>query len=337
VLVGLVVRRLARGWVSAAVLVVLCAAAGSAWASFPGRNGAIGYSWVGEGTYRGGPTATSIRAVDPRSGRVRVLQDCPVRYDAGVPNTDCQVLEPRYSPDGLRIGFPSARRLPGFTGSAQPGLTTMVSDGTGLDVQDTEQRYWELAWAPAGDRFLLVRQLGPFSPNAIFLASLDGTELSQVTPEPTQHPDWSLRGQIAFTRSADPCPGAPGCDDIYVTRLGGTERRLTYRGGYSPSWSPRGKKLAFVRSVSGRGEIFRGEIFLVGRDGRGLRRLTYRGGYSPVWSPDGKRIAFIRDGDIYVTRTNGRGLRRLVDAPTQSEYGEGPQVTSIDWQALPRR
>jgi Tol biopolymer transport system component len=328
VLFRLVDKRLALGWVSVAVLVVLCAVAGSAWGSFPGRNGAIVYGWSGEGSYRGGPSATSIRAVDPRTGRVRVLRDCPLRYDAGVPNTDCQVTAPRYSPDGLRIAFPSARHLPGFTGSAQPGLTTMASDGTGLEVHDTEQRYWGLAWAPAGDRFLLVRQPGPFSPNAIFLASLDGTELSQVTPEPTQHPDWSSRGQIAFTRSADPCPGPPGCDDIYVTRLGGTERRLTYRGGYSPSWSPHGKKLAFVRSV----KDSRGEIFLVGRDGRGVRRLTYRGGYSPVWSPDGKWIAFTRNGDLHVVRTNGRGLRRLVDAPFEELVG-----VSLDWQALPRR
>jgi Tol biopolymer transport system component len=339
VLVRLVDSRFARGWVSAAVLVVLCAAAGSAWASFPGRNGAIGYGWLGESAYRAGPTATSIRAVDPRSGRVRVLRDCPLRYDAGVPNTDCHVLAPRYSPDGLRIGFPSARRLPDYTGTAQPGLTTMASDGTDLAVHDTEQRYWALAWAPAGDRFLLVRQPGPLSANAIFLASLDGTELSQVTPEPTQHPDWSSRGQIAFSRAsnADYSKCYPNCEDIWLMRVGGTERRLTYRGGPSPSWSPHGKKLAFVRSVSGRGEIVRGEIFLVGRHGRGLRRLTYRGGYSPVWSPDGRWIAFIRNGDLYVTRTNGRGLRRLVDAPMQSEHGEGPQVNGLDWQALPRR
>jgi TolB protein len=330
VLVRLVDRRFAGGWVSVAVLVVLCVVAGQAWASFPGRNGKIVYGWSGEGTYRGGPTASSIRAVDPRSGRVRVLRDCPLRRDAPVFYTDCQVSGPRYSPDGRRIAFPSVREVPDFTGQPwlfEPGLTTMASDGTGLEVHATENnRYGALAWAPAGDRLLLVRSLGSFGPNAIFLASLDGTELRQVTPGATREPDWSSRGQIAFTQSAETCP--PGCDDIYVTRLGGTPRRLTYRGGSNPSWSPHGKKLAFVRGVKGRVEIF-----LVGRDGRGLRRLTYRGGYNPAWSPDGKRIAFVRDGDLYVVGTNGRGLRRLVDAPFEALQYWG----SIDWQPLPRR
>ena len=320
-------RHRAQGLVSIAVLVALCAAAGPAWASFPGRNGAIVYGWSGEGTYRGGPTASSIRAVDPRSGRVRVLRDCPLRKDVPVQYTDCSVFAPRYSPDGLRIAFPSNQVVPDFTGGPwqfQPGLTTMASDGTGVEFHATENAFGALAWAPAGDRFLLVRSLGSFSPNAIFLASLDGTELSQVTPEAAREPDWSSRGQIAFTRSADPCPAR--CDDIYITRLGGTPRRLTYRGGYSPSWSPHGKKLAFVRGVRGRAEIF-----LVGRGGRGLRRLTYRGGYNPAWSPDGRWIAFIRDGDLHVVRTNGQGRRRLVDSP----FDGLQDWASIDWQARP--
>jgi len=75
----------------------------------------------------------------------------------------------------------------------------------------------------------------------------------------------------------------------------------------------------------------------VGQDGRGLRRLTYRGGYSPCWSPDGRWIAFLRNGNLFVIRTNGRGLRRMVVGMSEPEFGEGPQVQSIDWQALPLR
>ena len=334
VLFRLVDRRFAGGWVSVAVLVVLCAVAGPAWASFPGRNGEIVYGWFGESAYRAGPTASSIRAIDPISGMVRVLRDCPLLY-APPAYTNCSVGSPRYSPDGQTIAFPTIQTTPDFTGApwqSDPGLAMMASDGTGLEEHATENRYWALAWAPAGDQFLLHRELGAGGGSgefAIFLASLDGTELSQVTPGSSQAPDWSSRGQIAFTRFARLCPS--GCDDIYVTRLGGTPRRLTYRGGYSPSWSPHGKKLAFVRNV-GRGGR---NIYLVGRDGRGLRRLTRRGGYSPSWSPDGKWIAFIRKGDLYVVRTNGRGRRRLVDAPTDGI--EGPRVGSLDWQALPWR
>jgi dipeptidyl aminopeptidase/acylaminoacyl peptidase len=338
VLVRLVDRRLAHGLVSVAVLVVLCATASPALASFPGRNGAIAYAWTNAQKYQA--SRTSIRAVNPRSGRVRVLRDCPVRSHPVAGYTDCNVSVPRYSPDGLRIAFPTVQTVPDSSGQPwqyQPSLGMMASDGTGLEERATTVGYYRLAWSPAGDRFLLARQLAVPDlpkPTAIFLASLDGTELGQVTPEWTQAPDWSTTGEIAFGRYTDPAC-LPGCEEIWVTRVGATPRRLTYRGGFSPSWSPHGTKLAFTRSTRKSGPV---DVYLIGKDGRGLRRLTYRGGDSPSWSPDGKWIAFIREGDLYVVRTDGRGLRRLVDEIGPDEtYGLGRQVTSLGWQALPRR
>jgi Tol biopolymer transport system component len=330
--------RLARGLFFAVVLVVLCATAGPAWASFPGSNGRIVYGWAFAA--KSLPVSlTSIRAVDPTSRQMRVLRDCPVSPSTVpplFPRPDCQVTAPRYSPDGLRVAFASVRisQPAGQPLQFRPGLATMASDGAALDEHPTAHGYERLAWSPAGDRFLLERLLGPppeARPGAVFLASLDGTELSQATPDGSWAPDWSSRGQIAFARRGN----------IYVTRLGGRPRRLTKRGGHSPSWSPQGTKLAFVRHVrSGKPDIYGGgqpDIYLLRRDGRGLRRLTRRGGQSPAWSPDGKWIAFIRAGDLYVIRTTGRGLRRLVDESLIQPEGLGPQVTSVDWQALPLR
>jgi WD40-like Beta Propeller Repeat len=315
----------ALGWLAVGVGALALALPATGEATFPGRNGEIVYGWSGESSYRGGPTHTSIRAVDPRSGRVRVLRDCPLNADPPPVHTDCIVSVPRYSPDGLRVAFPTIQVVPHYTGEPwefRPGLATMASDGTGLVERASVHSYGGLAWSPAGDRFLLERE-------GIFLASLDGTELSQVTPRGTGAPDWSSTGQIAFARSRVSCLRVCSTiSNIYLTRLGGTSRRLTYRGGYSPSWSPHGTKLAFARHGNKR----QAGVYLVRRDGRGLRRLT-RGGYSPSWSPDGKWIAFIRAGDLYVIRTNGRGRRRLLDELWYD--GEGPRVNSIDWQPLP--
>ena len=117
------------------------------------------------------------------------------------------------------------------------------------------------------------------------------------------------------------------CEDIFITRLGGTPRRLTHRGGSSPSWSPHGYNLAFVR---------RDNVYIVRRNGRGLHRVTRRGASNPAWSPDGRWIAFIRNGDLYVIRPNGEDRRRVVHGAVTA-LGEGPQVQSVDWQALPSR
>lgn len=320
--------RFARSAAVVLALVALGAGANSAGASFPGRNGKIGYSWIGAAGFRAGPTSTSIRTVDPRTGRVRVLRDCPVVLGGII---ECRLwFQPRYSPDGRQIAFPTLRIAPDPVVSWQyfPGFGTMAANGSGFEEHAVGNTYAGLAWSPAGDQLLLQRMLvAPDSsrppdysqPSAIFLASLEGTELSQVAPAGSSAPDWSTTGEIAFARSSD----------LYLVRLGGPPRRLTYRGGSSPSWSPHGTKLAFVRGA---------DVYVIGRDGRGLRRVTRRGGDSPVWSPDGKRLAFLRSGDIYVVRSRGGGRRRVLDTPTRDSYDPRiDKVGAIDWQPLPRQ
>jgi Tol biopolymer transport system component len=136
---------------------------------------------------------------------------------------------------------------------------------------------------------------------------------------------------IAFNRAAP--DDEPGGDDMWVVEPDGSGlRRLAVRG-WSPGWSPNGRRLVFEQGrVIGGASIYimrldggglrrlthsdrdgtpawstRGliafqrqvgpggaNIFTVRPDGRGLRRLTRHGGYSPEWSPDGKRLAFDR-------------------------------------------
>ena len=141
---------------------------------------------------------------------------------------------------------------------------------------------------------------------------------------PATHASWSRRGEIAVQLGLE----------LYVMRADGTGvRRLTYRGGENPDWSPRGTRLVFERRVRTRHRM-RKELFVVDRLGRGLRRLTRRGGRSAAWSPDGSRIAFIRDleavpGALHVMRLDGRRLRVLA-RPRGVERYDWP-----DWQPVP--
>ena len=341
------VRRTWTRLVRALALVVVAGlgvGAASAWATFPGRNGKIVYAWLGVSAYRAGPTETSIRTVDPRSGRVRVVRDCPLRNDEWRSLfTDCSVWAPRSSPDGRTIAFPAIATAADLTlqppWRSHPLLDTIAPDGSELEEHTTVTRYGALAWSPAGDRFLVQRALGPAGaypdpyPSAIFLASLDGTELGQVAPDRSSMPDWSSTGRIAFSRGAYASSCYPNCFEIYLTRLGGGPRRLTFHGGENPSWSPHGSKLAFVRTQHVRRDVYTREIYIVGRDGRHRRHLTR--GDNPVWSPNGRSVAFLRYGDIYVTRSSGGRIHRVLDAPSGPHSLDDPTVMSLDWQAKP--
>jgi TolB protein len=126
----------------------------------------------------------------------------------------------------------------------------------------------------------------------------------------------AVTSRLAFTSFPADHPQAPpptfGTSELYVVNADGSEKRLLARsrmyGGSGVVWSPDGQTLAF----SGHNRI----VF-INADGSGRRNVTREWGLRalPIWSPDGEMIAFMRtwgnDGDIYVMRADGSGVRRL--------------------------
>jgi Tol biopolymer transport system component len=105
-------------------------------------------------------------------------------------------------------------------------------------------------------------------------------------------PDGKL---IAFVRRPDP--------SVWLMRADGSSRRnLAY--GFSPSWSPNGRRIAFESPVLGGYDVS-----IVNTDGTAFRRLSQ--GDLPSWSPDGSRIAFYRflaqRTELYTIRPDGSG------------------------------
>ena len=74
----------------------------------------------------------------------------------------------------------------------------------------------------------------------------------------------------------------------------------------APSWSPDGRRLAFVSLALGRSGLY-----VIGADGSGLRILVRGAVESPTWSPDGGEIAFGRGGAIWAARVGDGGERRV--------------------------
>ena len=136
-------------------------------------------------------------------------------------------------------------------------------------------------------------------------------------------PAWSRDGKLVAFGS-----DRSGKPQLYVMHADGSGmRRLTSlaHGAARASWSPDGKKVAFIENEPGNLGVMRSDGTGARQIGDGLSNES-----DPAWSPDGKLIAYVLrtpGGDIkelYVVRPDGTGKRQIthlnasVGSPTWS-------------------
>jgi hypothetical protein len=310
--------------VVALALAASATATSPAWGTYPGANGRI-VVLTGAG-FRYQEQNFELLLVDPKTRKSTFLPVCaapgrvldvPRCWGAG---------GPFLSPDGQAAAVTTF----GTAGPTEPlgFLTVQLNGGARSSKPIATPQPW------FGVRF--TKRSGPV---AVRRPTSTDAEQSAILSQ-AAGVDWSADGWAAFASGPD-----PQHSDIYAGPASGPFRRMTFRGGVEPSWSPHGKWIAFQRS---------GAVFAVSRNGGKVRRIVaasrlfgvryLAGTVSPVWSPDGKRIAFYRAAkrgettylDLYVVDRKSRKVRRLATALTSDDSYDDSTVDSLTWQPLPR-
>jgi Tol biopolymer transport system component len=298
----------------AAVALSLIVETPSGTGAVPGDNGLIVAVRCDDGA---GCAAQHLWTVDPRSGaRLQLTRGSDRDAD------------PSFSPEGGRIVFarcPVAGRCRiatvAVTGANETDLTRPPRAG------DDESP----SFSPDGSRIVFTR--AERSGRHLFVMDANGHDVTRLTSGPVQDrggvysPDGS---SIVFERYQT---GA-GFRIFEIPAGGGTPSRLTSgRGDYSPSISPYGSGILFVRRA-GTGSA----IWIMQADGRRERPLTtLRAGISdaqPTFSPDGFQIVFNR---LNGASPAGEPLM-VMDVTGQRQRPITPMAEffhDADWQSLP--
>lgn len=187
-------------------------------------------------------------------------------------------------------------------------LFTMLTNGEGITSLTVNELNHRAPHWSANGLLAFITQDGQGNAD-IWLARDGATEKVTTFAVPRADPVLSPQGErLAFVEASQ------GVSRLYVESLKATPRLLVgdFDDIAQPSWSPDGRRLAFMGSRSRNADIYTIKL-----DGSDLRRLTSDPAqdWQPAWSPSGSQIAFVsnRSGShqIYVMRADGSNPTRL--------------------------
>ncbi len=267
------------------------------WSTLPSRKWGV-YAFVGIAVLALAALIASrlwIGSVSPNPPKVLALTDFP-----GTETT------PSLSPDGSLVAF-------SWNGGTESNLDIYVRtvNSSALSrVTKTIGNAFSPSFSPDGRRIAFYRRAGDSS--YIHIVSADSQNLVRtaglglnVGPEfqfPSRSPlalapdlaslSWSPRGELAYVDKSS--PGEPYSVFVALPPNWPGQKVTTpppgIRGDGSPSFSPDGRSLAFVRSL----DESAADLYIASLNDGSSRRLTHDGRRISgiTWAPDGKSIIF---------------------------------------------
>jgi Tol biopolymer transport system component len=196
---------------------------------------------------------------------------------------------PAWFADGSRLVFESSRER-------NLELFSVAVDGTDLRrLTDHPGSDSHPAVSPVNSRIAFDSNRAPDGLAKIHLLQADGTGLELFTRNAHSNSQsaWSNDGRrIAYRQRKSTF--SPASEIVIADVATGAERVVIANNAANqmPAWSPDDRRLAFVATVRGQGELF-----VIGVDGRDLRQLTDHPAQDlrPQWLPDGRRLLFCSD------------------------------------------
>ena len=296
-------------------------------AAFPGRDGRIGFVW--NANTRAAPqSCADIFSIQPDgSDRRRLTRGCPWEYS-----------DPAFSATGKQIVFVRSHE-PFPRDHRDLGIYVMDAAGSHLRRITASPNDADPSFSPNGRWIVFDRYLTRSRTTQIFLASVDGSHVRQLTHRKrgAASPAFSTNGrEIAFVAGSGYSIDTMRANGSHIRQLAHVRRAFGWYG--DPDFSPDGRWIVFICGVApGLGSI--AQVCVMQADGTHMAHLT-PAGTGPVvadaaFSPDGRRIAFVASRNesafVYTMARNGSRLHRLYDlGPHQDGTFLG-----VTWQPLP--